>query len=408
MTRARQRSRRQTSLGLMLLAFVGLAGWLSTVAINGLPWSTPYQVRLALPQGAPILHSGDEVRVGGERVGQVQSVSLPPGSRQRATATLSLNSGFRIGTGASARIRPRGLAGAVYVDVSPGDVGHPRPSGALIGASGGVQITDVIAGFDSQARGALQQILNGYGTGLAGRGVAVGHVIAGAPARLANTTTVLHALQPRPGTLSADIGDARSLAGTVAGSGALPGLIASATRVAGTTAAGAPQIAATLRALPRLEQTTSAILPQADRLLATVTGTSQTLEPGISALADALPGVRALEDSAPEVSGLAQTAGRVPAVLHALLPVLSELPGPASGLVPLSSPVARLASVLIPYRSALIQAPLGFTRWGNFRYDFGTGAGHRAVRFSMVLTCAFARDPYPRPGAADRERKQCP
>jgi hypothetical protein len=84
------------------------------------------------------------------------------------------------------------------------------------------------------------------------------------------------------------------------------------------------------------------------------------------------------------------------------------LAGPASGLAPLSAPVAEIASVLIPYRTELLQAPLGFTRWGNFTYDFGTGAGHRAVRFSMVMTCALARDPYPRPGAASHERSPCP
>jgi hypothetical protein len=55
-----------------------------------------------------------------------------------------------------------------------------------------------------------------------------------------------------------------------------------------------------------------------------------------------------------------------------------------------------------------VEAPLGFTRWGDFRYDFGKGAGHKAVRFSMVFTCAHARDPYPAPGAAGKERSPCP
>ena len=42
-------ARRHTVLGLIVLAAVGLAGWISTVAINGLPWSSPYELRLALP-----------------------------------------------------------------------------------------------------------------------------------------------------------------------------------------------------------------------------------------------------------------------------------------------------------------------------------------------------------------------
>jgi hypothetical protein len=94
-------------------------------------------------------------------------------------------------------------------------------------------------------------------------------------------------------------------------------------------------------------------------------------------------------------------------VFRALVPALRELQGAASGLTPLTDPVYELANVLIPYKQELIQAPLGFTRWGNFRYDFGTGSGHRAVRFTMVFTCGNARDPYPKPGEASTDRKAC-
>jgi hypothetical protein len=94
-------------------------------------------------------------------------------------------------------------------------------------------------------------------------------------------------------------------------------------------------------------------------------------------------------------------------VFSALIPALGELRGTASGLTPLTDPVTELANVLIPYRQELVQAPLGFTRWGNFTYDFGTGSGHRAVRFTMVFTCGLARDPYPKPGEAAKDRKPC-
>jgi hypothetical protein len=118
--------------------------------------------------------------------------------------------------------------------------------------------------------------------------------------------------------------------------------------------------------------------------------------------------VRTLERDGASISGLAGVADAARPAFSAIAPALSELIGPASGLTPLSAPVATLARVLIPYRNELVQAPLGFTRWGAFKYDFGTGAGHRAVRFSMVFTCARARDAYPPPGAASRERRPCP
>ncbi|MFL5822355.1 MAG: MlaD family protein [Solirubrobacteraceae bacterium] len=408
MRSARLQSRRQTWLGAMLVALLGLAAWLSTVAIDGLPWASPYQVRLELPQGGPVLHAGDEVRIGGEPAGQVQSVSLAPGSRRRAVATLSLDQGFRVGAGASARVRPRGLAGAVYVDLDPGNLARAHASRALISATGGVQITDVISGFDAQARRALRQVLTGYGTGLAGRGITLGRVLQDAPPLLVDSGKVLGALRPEPGALAGVIGGARTVAGALSTPRRLPQLVSLATAVVGATGSGARNIAAAIRALPGLERTGATVLPDADRLLSALTRTSRALRPGISALDAALPSLQSIERSGPDVSVLAQIADPARSALHALVPALVELVGPASGLRPLSSPIARLASVLIPDRTELIQAPLGFTRWGNFRYDFGTGAGHRAVRFSMVLTCALARDPYPRPGAAIKERKPCP
>jgi ABC-type transporter Mla subunit MlaD len=404
-SRAMRARRRELWLGGAVIAVVALAGWLSTIAINGLPWSSAYVVRVALPAGAPLLHGGDEVRVGGERVGQVRSVTLV--ARGRALATLALDSG-KVGPGASARIRPRGLAGAVYVDLTPGRVRSPLRSGSVIRGTGAVQLTDVISGFDADARRAMGQVLTGYGTGLAGRGVGLGQVISAAPPLLSDLTVAMQALRPQPGTLARGIGDAGTVAGALAQSGALAGVVSAASQVLQTTALHARALGDTIGALPAVERATAAVLPGANALLGEVRSASSDLAPGVAALTRALPGLQALEHDGPAVSELASVAGHAAPVLRVVTPLLARVGGPASGLTPLSTPVAELASVLIPYGTELREAPLGFTRWGNFTYDFGTGAGHRAVRFSMVLTCALARDPYPLPGAASKERKPCP
>ncbi len=403
-TREANSVRRGLWLGLAVLAAVAVAGWLSTVAINGLPWSSPYLVRVALPQGAPLLTAGDEVRIGGERVGDVRSVSLA--GRRQAVATLAIG-GHEIGPGASARVRPRGLAGAVYVDLTPGQSVRALRSGSLIRASAGVQLTDVIAGFDADARRALGQTLTGYGSGFAGQGVAVGSVIAAAPSLLSDSTATLGAVRPRPGSLTGLVGDATTVAGALATNG-LGQTVAAAHQVLETTASRAGAIGGAIQALPGAERTSDSVLPGADGLLAQLTRASETLQPGVAALAASLPGLARVERGGGAISVLAGVAGAATPTLRALTPALSKLVGPASGLTPLTTPVSELASMLIPYRTELIEAPLGFTRWGNFTYDFGTGAGHRAVRFSMVLTCALARDPYPAPGAASRERQSCP
>jgi ABC-type transporter Mla subunit MlaD len=377
-------------LGVALVAVVIAAAWVSTVAIDGLPWQSPYRLRIRLPPGAPLLHSGDEVRIAGERAGQVSSVTL-------AGATLELSRS--VGTGAVATIRPRGLAGAVYVDLGAGRAGRPLPPGSAIRGVGTVQLTDVIAGFDRAARRALDLIATGYGTGLAGQGAGLNDVIARAPGVLGDLTSVLRAV--RPG-LARTIGDATTVAGAIAP--ALGGLVSAARAVFEQT----PAVAGAIDALPAFEQTAATVLPGADALLKQAQSAASELTPGIEALARALPPLHALERRAPAVATLQSVAQTAAPVLRALSPALADLRGPAAGLTPLSTPVFTLANVLIPYRTELIEAPLGFTRWGDFRYDFGTGAGHRAVRFSMVLTCALARDPYPLPGAAGKERRPCP
>jgi ABC-type transporter Mla subunit MlaD len=394
------------TLGLLVLTTVALAGWISTVAINGLPWSSPYQLRLALPQGAPLLTSGDDVRIAGERVGQVSSVSIAHGSDGKAVATLSISDGH-VYPGASARIRPRGLAGAVYVDLYPGvRASHALPSGSTLQTvTGGVQLTDVIAGFDTTARRALQNVLAEGGAGLAGRGMAVNQTLQQVPSLLTNATVALHAVDPQPGALSDTIGSADTVVSAIAppGDDTLGEIVADARTALSATG----NVSATVAALPATEQSLATVLPGADTLLSHATTAAQELTPGVQALANALPGLANLERGAPQLSTLGQVAHTAGPVFRALIPALTELQGTASGLTPLTDPVYELANVLIPYKQELIQAPLGFTHWGNFRYDFGTGTGHRAVRFTMVLTCAHARDPYPKPGEASTDHEAC-
>jgi ABC-type transporter Mla subunit MlaD len=390
----------------VLLAFGGLA-WLSTIAINGLPWQRPYTLRIVLPPGAPILHAGDDVDLAGERVGRVAKVAI--GGAGDATATLDI-SGVPVRAGASARIRPRGLAGAVYVDLQPGDSGRTLPSGVLLtNTTAGVQLQDVVSTFDATARHAVAADLAGYGAGLAGTGVDADRTLAQTPALLSDTATVLRALSRTPGVLTQAIGHARALADALAPprDATLARLLGGARLTLGALAPEAPALARAINAAPPVEARVAQVLPGASALLDELAPALRKLTPGVRALAGAIPGLRALERQAPGLSRVATVAGTATAALTAVSPALAKLTGPARGLTPLSTPAARTAATLAPYRSELVEAPLGFARWGAFTYPFGTAAGHRAVRFSMVLTCGHARDAYPAPGAAARERVPC-
>jgi ABC-type transporter Mla subunit MlaD len=408
--RVARTARRDLLLGAGLVAVVGVLAWLSTTAINGFPWSSAYTVRITLPAGAPLLHAGDDVRIGGERAGRVASITLAARGTQ-AQATLELG-GARVGPGASARVRPSGLAGTVYVALAPGNQARPWPSGALISGpstSVGVQLTDVISAFDASARLALRRTLTGFGAGLSGRGVALNSTITAAPPLLENLAAVLRAARPQPGTLASAVGSADTLFDAVAPprDQTIASLVNVASSVLAQTGDDAVPIASTIDAAPGVEQQADSVLPSANVLLTRLTTAAQALAPGVQALGQALPGLSMLEARAGAIGELAGVATRSSPVLRALAPVLADLRGPAAGLTPLTDPIDALAQALTPYGSELVQAPLGFSQWGGSSYDFGQAPGHRAVRFTMVLTCALARDPYPAPGQAAKDRKAC-
>jgi hypothetical protein len=297
----------------------------------------------------------------------------------------------------------------VYLEIAPGDPARPLPSGARIGparTSAGSQLTDVVAGFDADARRALGRTLEAYGTGASGRGPAVNRTLAVLPRLLRAGTAQLRALAPRPGTLAGLVGDARPLA-RAAADGGLDGAVAGARGTLERTGRRGDDVTAALDALPATEAAMEETLPRVDGLLRRLAATADGLRPAVRALRTALPALRAAEREAPGLDRLAAVARDArPAVAEAT-PLVREVHGTAVTLGPLADPVAALGRDLAPYRRELVEAPAGFTRWGDFRYGFGRGAGHRAVRFSMIFTCAPGRRPYPAPGQARGDRKAC-
>lgn len=396
-------------LGLLVLAVAAVLAYLSATALDGSPFSSPYRVSVLLPAGSPVVKAGDEVRLGGERAGEVEDVTL---DGQRGKATLRLD-GVRVGHGATARIRPRGLAGAVYVELTPGDERRQLPTGTTLPAaltSSGVQVSDVAAAFDRDAHGALARTLRGYGGGIAGRGPELNRALRQTPETLAYGTPELKATYGRRGTLSGLTSAADSVAAAAAppGTVALADMVPPARLVFEATDGEGAALAATERGLPPLEGEAARTLPPAERLLTELAPTARSLRPAVDSLARALPDLRALEREAGAIPSFGRLASQARPVLARATPVAAQAKGPVAALGPLAGPFGQFAHVLYPYRRELLEAPLGFTRWGSFKYDFGQGAGHKAVRFSMVFTCATARDPYPAPDAAPKERSKCP
>jgi ABC-type transporter Mla subunit MlaD len=368
--------------GFLVLALALAAAVISTLAVNGLPLvSGGHALTVTLPSAAPLLRAGDEVRIAGQRVGTVKAVT--PG---RARLDLDRDPG----SSRHARVRLRGMAGAVYVELTPG--------GPATQAS--VDLPHVIATFDASTRGALARTLRGAG-GLAGHGEDLNDALHAAPPALEDATPLLRAARPAATLLRPADRVARAVAGA-------DELVDAASAASAPLADEADAIGATVDALPGLEGRIGAVLPQADPVLADAADAARELRPAVAALGRALPAARGLERGAAHFADARALLRSARPVLDRARPVLArDARWAVSAIGPLARPVGVLARAIVPYAFEVVDAPAGFGRWGGFRYDAGRAAGHKAVRFTMVFTCARARDPYPAPGAAIKERERC-
>jgi ABC-type transporter Mla subunit MlaD len=397
------------ALGLVVVAVMAVMVWVSIIAINGVPFSNPYKVKALVPAGAPLLKDGDEVRVAGRRAGQVRKVEVGSGG---ALLSIDLDQG-PVGPGASTRVRLRGLAGAVYVELDRGDTSRPLPEGSTIPlrtSSTTTQLTDVVAGFRRDTRRALARTLPAYGAGLIGRGEDLNRLIGQLARTLPDTTAVLRAFAPRPGALADLLAQARLTTRGFAGPADARDLEAllppghETLRALGSVRA---RLGDSIAATPPLEDEVRATLPLADPLLADADAAVRALRPGVDELAATLPDLNALlgrEADLARVSALARGAAPVLAVAR---PLVRELRTGALSLPPVARALIPLADYLARFPRELYDAPDGFRRWGGFRYAEGQASGSRAVRFSMILTCAKARDAYPAPGAAESQESSC-
>src|SRR4051812_50118216 len=85
--------------GVVTLAVIGIAVYLSYTANNGLPFDQTYRISADVPNAGQLVRHAD-VRIGGARVGQVMSIeAIParpnPPARARLKPTLSQLAGKR-------------------------------------------------------------------------------------------------------------------------------------------------------------------------------------------------------------------------------------------------------------------------------------------------------------------------
>jgi virulence factor Mce-like protein len=187
-------------VGAVTVLVVIVAVFLAYNANNGLPFVSTYNLTARVPN-ADALVKGNEVRIGGVRVGIVKSVVPVQLENGEVAAELDLSldqSAEPLPVDSTIAIRPKSALGLKFLQIVPGDSSEGFEAGETIPTSAAtpepVDIDEFFDMFDKPTRQAIRQNLSGFGNALAGRGPQLNEAI-GALRRLAvNGQPVLRTL----------------------------------------------------------------------------------------------------------------------------------------------------------------------------------------------------------------------
>src|SRR5262249_18293674 len=165
-----------TIVGAVTVLVVLVAVFLAYNANNGLPFVSTYNLKARVPN-ANALVKGNEVRIGGARVGVVKSVTPVQTGNGQVAAELSLSLDKNVEplpVNSTMIIRPKSPPGLKYLQIVPGDSSEGFAAGETIPVKAAkpepVDIDQFFDMFDERTRKAIQRNLAGFGNAFAGRG----------------------------------------------------------------------------------------------------------------------------------------------------------------------------------------------------------------------------------------------
>ena len=163
-------------VGAVTVLVILVAVFLAYNANNGLPFVSTYDLKVRVPN-AQALVKGNEVRIGGARVGTVKKVEPVQLGNGDVAAELSISldtSAEPIPKNSTIVIRPKSPLGLKYVQIEPGDSEEGFEAGETIPVSASrpesVDIDEFFGMFDEKTRAAIRRNQAGFGNAFAGRG----------------------------------------------------------------------------------------------------------------------------------------------------------------------------------------------------------------------------------------------
>jgi virulence factor Mce-like protein len=302
-----------TLVGAVTVLVVVVAVFLAYQANQGLPFVPTYKLSAQLPD-ADTLVPGNEVRIGGIRVGQIKSVDPETvdnapcpndPTRQCTTQVAKVNMELNqdldpLPENSTVVVRARSALGLKYLEIDRGNSSKGFEPGATMPLTAArpepVEIDQVFNMFDDPTRVAIQQNLLEFGNALAGRGVDLNEAIGQLKPLVQVLTPVMRNLADPNTDLSGFVSSLSATAAEVAPVAEIQGqLFADLDTTFGAFARVArPFIQESISRSPAAEDTAIATLPTIRPFLTNTGKLFTELRPGFHALA---PNQKALGQS---------------------------------------------------------------------------------------------------------------
>jgi virulence factor Mce-like protein len=372
-------------VGALTVLIVVLAVFLAYNANNGLPFVPTYRISAQVPN-ANTLVRGNEVRIGGVRVGLVESIEPVQHDDGTTSAELDLKldkSAEPIPENSTVIVRSRSALGLKYLEINKGNSTKGFPAGSTIPLSSAkpepVEIDQVLNTFDEPTRLAIQRNLTEFGTAVAGRGPAINRALGEFRLLLPPLERVTRALaQPSTG-LARFFRALRDTAAEVAPVSELQAqLFVNLDTTFGAFARVArPFIQETISKSPPTEDTTIRTLPRIRPFLAHTAGLFHDLAPGARAIRTTAPELAAAEVAGtPVLRDSPQLNNQLPPTANTLL-AFNNNQGVRNGLTSLTGLTDELtptAKFIGPAQSVCNYATL-LLRNSASVFSLGDGVG---------------------------------
>jgi virulence factor Mce-like protein len=313
-------------IGAATVLVILVAVFLSYNANRGLPFVPTYQVDAEMPNAAQLV-VGNDVKVGGSRVGAVGSIkpkALPDG---RVIAVLGLTLAKDAGPlpkDSRLMVRPRSALGLKYVEIMRGKSSEAFQDGdtiKLAQAETPVELDEFLNMFDPQTRAASQQSLEGFGTAFGGRGESINTAIGALRPLLRDIVPAMRNLaapETQLRRLIVELGDAAAIVAPAAGAQA------SLFRNLDATMSALSEVSR-----PYVQDSISKGKPALDAGIENLPRQRPFLRDTEGLMRDLRPGIRALRTAAPVLSDALKTGTealpRTPPLNRRLESLLQEL-----------------------------------------------------------------------------------